>query len=306
MWAETSLADASTPERSKPMLHGLCGIRAWMRGELEIAARHANSAISIEEKLGLPGSIYARLIRVAVAGYEDRLADAIEEFSIAHRLAKQLDDPWWEVEVLVFSAVGTATTGDYELAAGIAKAAARLTKDDSSPTSRAWSLYALAESVYRDDPALADEFLTTAAELARTVHNEWILGLVQVGLARQRRRLGDHAGAAVMLIDDLGRWSRAGNWSEQWRTVREAAHLSAEIGLYAEAATMLAAVEGVPAVVPLSPQETAAVAEVRVHLAERMGEEELERVERRGRLLADVAPEAIVEQTHQALRLILT
>jgi len=301
-WAEVSLAEATTPDRFRPVLHGLCGMRAWMRGDLESAAWHAEHAIEIETRLEFPPTILARLVRLAVAGYEERFSDAAEEFRVAYKQARVLDDPFWQVELLIFSAVGMVTQGAVELAASIAERAAKLAQQSGNPTSLAWTHYALAESVHYDDPDLAIDFLRTATDLARSVSNEWILGLVQVSLARQWRRASCFVEAAVALMEDLDRWSRAGNWSEQWRTVREAARLCGDARLCAEAAVLLGAVDGVKSVIPISPSEAIEVMSLATSLQSELGADRARMLRQRGRLLASVSPDALVDQARAALR----
>ena len=234
-WAEVSLRNPRTPDHLRPVLDGLLGIRAWMRGDLAAAKRHADDGVEIEQRLGLAVSIHTRLVRLAVAGYEQRFDDAFNEFNIAYQRARELEHPAWRIEVLVFSAVGMNKQGTSELASQIAERAAALAAKLENPTSLAWARYVVAESVYHDDPEMALEFLDQASELARRVGNEWVLGLVQVSLAKQYRRAGRTLEAAIALLECLDRWSRAENWSEQWRTVREVAQLCADVERFDDA-----------------------------------------------------------------------
>jgi predicted ATPase len=300
-WAEASLDRRRTPDRRRPTLHGLLGIRAWMRGDLRAAQRHADEGVAIEERHGLAPAIHPRLVRLAVAGYEQRFEDAFNEFDIAYRRARELRDPSWRIEVLIFSAVGMMRQGATELAAQIAERAAALAAELGNPTALAWARYAVAESVYHDAPALAVEYLEEAAELARRVGNEWVLGLVKVATATQHRRLGSPVDAAIALLDCLERWSRAENWSEQWRTVREVAHVCALVERYEDAARFLAASEAAPSVMPVAPVEAAEILRLHARFDDELGSERRQRLQEQARLRSLVSRDLVLAQARDAM-----
>jgi predicted ATPase len=304
-WAEGSLAVTETPDELRPALHGLLGLRAWMRGDLGTAARHADAGISIEERLGRPLSIQPRMVRLAVAGYEGRFEDAYVEFNIAYRRARELDSTFWQVEILIFSAVGMSIQGNDALAGQIAERAAALARRTGSPTALAWANYALAESVHKDQPDLAVELLDEACRLARCVQNEWVLGVVKASLARQYRLAGRRVDAVVAVLDGLDRWARAENWSEQWRTVREAALMCGSVGRSEDAAILVGAVTSGAAVIPLSPQEAVELAEARLQLERELGIEQFGALTVRGRALVATQPDRIVSRARGAMRSIL-
>ena len=304
-WAEASLRRPRTPDEVRPLLHGLLGIRAWMRGELADARRHADAGVEIEERLGVDGAVHLRLVRLAVAGYEQRYQDAFDEFNIAFRRARQLEDPVWRIEVLVFSAVGMCTQGAYDLAGQIAQRAAALAAKVNHPTSLAWTRYAVAQSVYHDEPELALELLDEASDLVRKVGNEWVLGSVKVEMARQYRRAGRLVEAAVALLESLERWSRAENWSEQWRTIRECAHVCGQVGRYEDAARFLAAIEAANSVIPLAPNDASELLLLQARLDEALGEARRRAVQEHGRMRAIVAPSELVALAQDAMRFVV-
>ncbi len=305
VWARASLNVGGMSDRTTAALSGIIGIRDWMRGDLSAAKLHSNAAVAIEESAGLPASIQPRLVRLAVAGYEGRFGDAAEEFRIAYDRARDLDDEFWQVEVLVFSAIGMATQGMYELATGIAERAARLASRSGVPTTLAWARYAICESTHRDDPGLAVDLLRSTIALARSVGNEWIAGLSLVSLARQLRQVGQLHQAAVALLESLDRWLRAENWSEQWRTVRQAAMVCADANRLEDAAMMFGALAHVDSIIPLSQGEVDEIDQFKVRLDEAFGHDEIARLLRRGELIRTLDPHDVVELARDALRNIL-
>ncbi len=304
-WAEASLRRPRTPDEVRPLLHGLLGIRAWMRGELADARRHADAGVEIEDRLGVDGAVHLRLVRLAVAGYEQRYQDAFDEFNIAFRRARQLEDPVWRIEVLVFSAVGMCTQGAYDLAGQIAQRAATLAAKVNHPTSLAWTRYAVAQSVYHDEPELALELLDEASDLVRKVGNEWVLGSVKVEMARQYRRAGRLVEAAVALLESLERWSRAENWSEQWRTIRECAHVCGQVERYEDAARFLAAIDAANSVIPLAPNDASELLLLQARLDEALSEARRRAVQEHGRMRAIVAPSELVALAQDAMRFVV-
>ena len=206
-WAEASLRRPQTPDHLRPLLHGLLGIRAWMRGELAVARWHADAGVAIEERLGVEGAVHLRLIRLAVAGYEQRYQDAYDEFQRRLPPGPRPRGPG-------VADRGARVLGRRHVDAGRVRrrlpdrpACGGAGRQPEQPdVTRLDSLRARRERVPRRAGAgagTADE----ASDLARQVGNEWVLGLVKVSTATQYRRIGRIVDAAVALLECLDRWS---------------------------------------------------------------------------------------------------
>jgi hypothetical protein len=107
----------------------------------------------------------------------------------------------------------------------------------------AYSAYVLGEILTASAPDQALTHLDRAVALSDTVAAHFIHGIALVSATSVRVRHSDPAGAASALLDVIGHWEGAGNWRQQWTTLRHAVELFARIGDDQAAATVLGAIE---------------------------------------------------------------
>ncbi|MGH9009090.1 MAG: hypothetical protein ACRDYF_04495, partial [Acidimicrobiia bacterium] len=79
--------------------------------------------------------------------------------------------------------------------------------------------------------------------LSDTVATDFIRGLALVSATSVRVRHSDPATAASALLEVIGHWERAGNWRQQWTTLRQAVELFTRIGDDKAAAVLLGAID---------------------------------------------------------------
>src|SRR5262249_37084059 len=96
-----------------------------------------------------------------------------------------------------------------------------------SPSALAWAAYTLGEALAPVEPQAALEQFGRAVELARTVQAHFIRTLAMVAATSLQVRPSDVPTAAAALVEVVEELHRAGNWRQQWITLRHAAVLLA-------------------------------------------------------------------------------
>jgi tetratricopeptide (TPR) repeat protein len=112
-----------------------------------------------------------------------------------------------------------------------------------APSALAYNAYTLGELLAASDPEQALMHLDRAVKLSDSVDAHFIHGVALVSATSVRVRHSDAATAASALIEVIDYWERAGNWRQQWTTLRQAAELFTRIGDDKAAALVLGAIE---------------------------------------------------------------
>jgi hypothetical protein len=107
----------------------------------------------------------------------------------------------------------------------------------------AYSAYVSGEILTASAPDEALAHFDRAVALSDTVAAHFIHGIALGSATSVRVRHSDPVVAASALVDVIGHWERAGNWRQQWTTLRHAVELFARIGDDEAALTVLGAIE---------------------------------------------------------------
>jgi tetratricopeptide (TPR) repeat protein len=100
-----------------------------------------------------------------------------------------------------------------------------------SPTARAFAAYVSGEiDTAGGHRGRAEGHYAAAIDLAHTSGATFVVGIASVGLLTLRARTGRVPDALRGYRDLIDYWDRAGNWTQQWVTVRNLAQLLREIG----------------------------------------------------------------------------
>jgi hypothetical protein len=124
----------------------------------------------------------------------------------------------------------------------------------------------LGEILHDVDPARATRHLEDALALARSVHAGFIADITLVSLASLHGRHGDPRRALELFIEVVGNWRRQGAWRQQWVTLRNVAELLDRLGLEAQAAVLLGAIDAAPTAPPVYGAQATRLSELRDRL----------------------------------------
>lgn len=111
-----------------------------------------------------------------------------------------------------------------------------------NPTSLASARYALAVTVESADSDRAASLLVEAVDHGTAAHNRWIVAFAQTELVSLAGRRGDFDTALRTAGTVIDTWYRAGDWANQWLTLRHVAGVLAAHGDHEEAVMIRAAV----------------------------------------------------------------
>ena len=147
-------------------------------------------------------------------------------------------------ENLGIAALATAYAGDLDEARtlndrGLAGAV--------SPTMLSWGAYVAGEiesSAGRSE--LAEQHYVRAIDLGRTSGTTFLVGVATVGLLTMRTTAGRVREALGGYRDVIDYFARTGNWTHQWVTLRNLAHLLRRLGDNEPAALLDAAADQAP------------------------------------------------------------
>ncbi|KQR16482.1 BTAD domain-containing putative transcriptional regulator [Cellulomonas sp. Leaf334] len=190
---------------------------SWLLGDLTGAAQLARTAI--EAAGDDPGAVSAWSASAAVALFRGDHARAAQDWAVAAALAVQ-PSPY-----LASGALALGYAGDRSGAAALLDDADRALGVRPCPSHRAWLRYVAGEVTAADDPGAAVVHYTAAVDLARGCGAGFIEGVAAVGLAAARAAQGDVRASAEDYVGLLRYWSAAGNLTQLWTTVRDAAVL---------------------------------------------------------------------------------
>jgi predicted ATPase len=268
-WSD-SLLDAHPSEvgASLPRALRASGTGAWMRGDLDQATRFGERAVAVAAPT--PAVLYGKHVLGVVALFEGRLSDAAQGLTQAARLARRVGDRCHLSCLLGTLALVHGYAGDRAAALASAEASRLEAARMGSPSFVAWAAYALGEVLSGTDPDAALVHLDRAVALADSVAAHFIRGVALLSATTVRARHGEPVAAAQTLLQLMDHWERAGNWRQQWVTVRHAIELFARLGDDQAAATMLGAVETSDAV-NLYGADAERLAVVRSDLLARLG-----------------------------------
>jgi tetratricopeptide (TPR) repeat protein len=169
--------------------------------------------------------------------------------------------------------------GDLESAEALLAQALRIPHESTSVTGRAYVDYAAGELAI--DPAGAVADYTRAIELSRTCGAAFAEGVATVGLASVWTSLGDAAKAADGFLMLLDYWPSAGNQTQLWTTVRNAALLLLDQGRTLAAALMLRAADAADSASAVGGDSGARLTQAHDTVARLLGPSELAAVSQR-------------------------
>ncbi len=240
-WAEplTELAEAPRATRHVEAL-AVGGRSAWMRGDL------ARSQALVEQAIAATDSEAARFawhVLGDVHLFRGDLSAAAVAYKRADDLSGEAEDTYHCALLRGCRSLVCTYAGDTTTALEMALESRTHAEASGSPTALAWSDYVTGEGLLALEPERALDHLQRASTTAGPVGNEFIAGVAGLSAASLVARHGDLAEAARTFVEVIDRFEQAGNWRQQWTSMRQAVELFVRLGQPHAAAVVLGAVE---------------------------------------------------------------
>ena len=283
-WAAESI---NVPDAAgHPLLPAACamaGFGAWFAGDFATARQLAERGLAEERRTGvlpalLPSNLYANILQ-----FEGAAEAALPHFELCVACADERGDPF-ELAIAVSElAVGLTVAGAAPRAWPFAERGVRTARESGSPTAIGWAFYAFAESLMDADPQRALDLFDEAAAAAGSTGATFIVGVSVLSATTLRGRVGEPSDALAGYRDLIDRWQWAGNWAQQWITLRNLVELLARLGRHEPAAVLFGAVEASPVPPPGAGAEADRLALAISTLEAALGAEQLSRSIAHGR-----------------------
>jgi predicted ATPase/DNA-binding SARP family transcriptional activator len=242
-WAE-GLCDLdgldAHPAASK--VHAAAAAAAWVRGDLALAGRRADHAVTLGDGPDDPNRALAFAVLGDVALFEGRLADAEAACREQSRLGRIGDEADNTVLGLAGAAMALAYRGQHVAAVALADEAARAAPR-AGPGARAFVRYAQGETRAEVEPDRAIALLDEAAALARDARAGFTEDVARLTATCLRGRHGEPSTGLPAFAELIRHWRRRGNWLQQWTTLRNLAELLIRLEADEPAVTIIAAAE---------------------------------------------------------------
>lgn len=288
-WADAALdVDGIDDEPTAPQVYAAAAAAAWRRGDLDRARALAVRGTELGTGPDDPARAFALEALGDTASFAGRLADAEAAFRESARVARFGGDPDSEVLGLASAGLVLAYAGRVAEGTAVADAAADLAPQ-AGPGARAFARYAQGECRAETAPDEAVVLVEEAAVLARDCGAWFVEGVARVTAASVRGRQGDRAAALRAFGEEIRRWRRSGNWTQQWTTLRNLADLLVALDADEPAVAIAAAAESSagPTFGPESDRLGRALTTARA----RLGDDAYEAARSRGRRLS--GPDAV-------------
>lgn len=267
------------PRRAE--LLGAASVASWMRGDLAAAQRFAEEGLAQADESTARRSLDGL---AAVHLFKGEPAEAERLWTEADRVA---DHP--HPHYLASAGLSAGYRGDAERASELLATAFAQAIERESDAALAYCHYARAEVASVDHPDDAREDYSTAIMLAQRVGATFVGSLASVGLVSLLARDGDAREALDGFRWLLRYFSRSGNWTQQWTTVRNLAALLAHHGEPEVAALLLHCADQAAEGSAINDEQRPAYEALQAEIAAALGPEGRRRVDRQAMTTSRVA-----------------
>ena len=304
-WAETSLVALGNDQHPLgPMVMAIAAYGRFVRGDLDAAMAMAERALADETRLGLPPCGLHWRTMGNVFYYRGRSTEAAAACQRMVRAARASRDDSRLVHALYMTAVGLASAARSDESGSLAEEALSLAHRIQNPTAVASALYARAITLETLDPGRAASMLEQAVEHGTSVGNRWIVAFARTELISLAARRGDLDIALELAGLVVDTWHRAGDWANQWLTMRHVAGVFALRGDFEQAAVLRGAlhVSSVDLAMPIEASDHRRLAAILERLPDALGSARLAELEAQG---AALSGDAVVQYAQNAVALSL-
>ncbi|HET9117064.1 MAG TPA: hypothetical protein VFN75_03140, partial [Pseudonocardiaceae bacterium] len=215
---------------------------------------------------------YALFVLGDVALYEGHLDEAVRRYDQAAHFARAAGDSYTHAFAVVNAALPLAYRSDDVDAVAAARKARSVAVMTNSPYVVGWADYTLGEALSDVDPDQAIIAIDAALSAALSTRNRFLQGIALVSAASLRTRHDDPHVALGLFGQVIDHWQRAGNWTQQWITLRNVTCLLARLGADESAAILCGALDGRRTAAPLFGADADRLASTSAELCARLGE----------------------------------
>lgn len=305
-WAEATLELPDVDShRLLPVALATAAYGRFVRGDLDAALALAERSLEDELRLGLPScGLHDRTLG-NVFYYRGQTFEAAETCQRMVGAARASGDDVRLAHALYMASVGLASDARTEASRLLADEAVSLARRIGNPTSLASALYARALVFEAIDPDLAISMLEESIAHGTAAGNRWIVAFARTELVSLAGRRGDLDGALQLAREVIDMWHRAGDWANQWLTLRHVAGVLAQRGDYQAAAMLHAAVRLASAelAMPIEASDLRRVGAILEQLPNALGHARYAEAEARG---AAMGADKVVQSTREVIDRILT
>ena len=152
---------------------------------------------------------------------------------------------------LYMRSVAATSVGDGPLGRELADEAHAAAELSGSATAIAQARYAAGLALESTAPDDARALLTESADAARSVSNRWVEGFARTEVLWLDAQRGEPLGALAGFASVVETWYRAGDWANQWLSLRHVCGIFAQVGEHRSAAVLYGAIAAAGAAVAL-------------------------------------------------------
>lgn len=289
-WAENTVEAAeATPTLSAllPTGYAVAAGGARFSGDLERAKVLAERGIAASAGADDPSRCLPLYLLEEVALFQGRLDEADRLAREVHRLASMTGQTFLSVWAGVNRVLVRAYQGDVTGASTLAEEVSALAVSTKDPTAIAWARYGAGEALLETHPERAVTLLEDALRRARALGERYLTGVTLVSVASVRSRHGDPRQALEIFRDAVQHWHRAGNWTQQWTTIRNVVDLLVRLGADEPAALLYGAVSSRSTAAPVFGADADRLEQAHRILTERLGAQRFTAVAANGTALGD-------------------
>jgi predicted ATPase/class 3 adenylate cyclase len=297
---ETTQANSSTvPNALAGRLYALSAEHARFAGEVERAAA------LVEHGLSLGGLDDEALFWLHNASSNVRLArgdleSAIAADEAAVAAAERSREAWALAMSLAHLSLSLSAANQPARARELAERGLDAARRSGAPTLISYGAFAVGESGLDGDPDDAVGWLQEAADAARSVDNQFMLGLVELSLVSALGRSDEPHRAAAGYLDLLAHWEATANQHQRRVTIRNASDLLARCGRFDVATVVHGAMRARAYEAPGGSPEANRLVEAMASARDALGDD-FERHVERGTQISDDELIALVRDALQQL-----
>jgi predicted ATPase/DNA-binding SARP family transcriptional activator len=275
VWADRTVDATSAGRSTQPLLTVVYAVAAGgarFSSDLERAQILADIGASLPDH-GDPLRRFALNIHAEVSLFKGRLDDCEAAAGETERLALAAGDSFRSTTGGLLRALVHAYSGDQARALLIAQQIRDYADGTGHPFAMGWAHYGEAEVLIDEDPDRAGALLDEALARASAVGDRYLAGVTLVSAASLRVRHGDPERARSLFRDVIEHWHQAGNWTQQWTTLRNVIDLLVRLQRDHHAAVLHGAVTSRTNAAPVFGADAERLERARLVLTERLGQD---------------------------------
>jgi predicted ATPase/DNA-binding SARP family transcriptional activator len=276
-WAMRLAALLTDDDELAAEVCGAAALGAWFEGDLETAVALGERSVGIAAAARRPAPFWARLALIDALAYEGEFGKLALNFRAFVEETRLSDESFWRITGLGYESISARMFTRPDVALRRAEEAVAEARRLGNPDCLHWALHCLGTALTATEPHAACRAFEEAIATTRRIDSRWNLILDLLEWIGIKRALGDVHEAAEGLLELLNLLGSSGNRSHLAGAFREAAGVLEAAGDFENAAMMVCASAGLPAIQGDAPHEPTPLADlvpdgVRTALGPRLAE----------------------------------